>query len=100
LRDVIADSWAAIHAINEPAEPDSPDKPFLFQNGGALVRLAGADAHVHIDALDETAMYGVLARSADWHRVTEEAVIAVPPFRDTARDMLKNRIWRCHRWKR
>src|SRR5581483_6650748 len=41
LRDIIADAWAAIHAINRTAGPDGAEKPFLFQNGGALVRIAG-----------------------------------------------------------
>jgi len=90
LRDVIADAWAAIHAINEPVEPGAIDRPFLFQKGGALVRVAGSGAHVKIEALGDTAMYGVLARSANWHRVTEEAVVAAPPSRDSARDMLVN----------
>ena len=90
LRDVIADAWAAIHAINEPQEPNSPDRPFLFQKGGALVRVAGAGAHARIETLGETAMYGILARSANWQKVTEEAVLAAPPSRDTARDMLVN----------
>jgi hypothetical protein len=70
--------------------PDGAEKPFLFQNGGALVRIAGADAHTRIEALGETAMYGILARSANWHKVTEEAVVAAPPSKDTARDMLVN----------
>ncbi|MBA3973372.1 MAG: hypothetical protein C0504_04030 [Candidatus Solibacter sp.] len=90
LRDVIADAWAAIHATNEPAEPDCTDKPFLFQKGGVLARIAGAGAHARIETLGETAIYGLLARCANWHKVTEEAVIAAPPSRDTARDMLVN----------
>ncbi|MBI4902885.1 MAG: hypothetical protein HY820_04570 [Acidobacteria bacterium] len=90
LRDVIADAWAAIHAINQAEGPDGVERPFLFQNGGALVRIAGAGAHTRIEALGETAMYGILARSADWHNVTQEAVLAAPPSRDTARDMLVN----------
>ena len=90
LRDVIADAWTAIHAINEPAGPDVRDKPFMFQKGGALVRIAGAGAEGRIEALGDTAMYGMLARSANWLRVTEEAVVAAPPSRDTARDMLVN----------
>ena len=90
LRDVITDGWAAIHAINQPAGPDSPDKPFLFQNGGALVRISGTGVQARIEALCDTTMYGVLARSANWLRVTEEAVLAAPPSRDTARDMMVN----------
>jgi hypothetical protein len=90
LRDVIADAWTAIHAINEPAGPDIRDKPFIFQKGGALVRIAGTGVEGRIEALGDTAMYGILARSANWLRVTEEAVLAAPPSRDTARDMMVN----------
>ena len=90
LRDVITDAWTAIHAINEPVGPDITDKPFLFQKGGALVRIAGTGAQGRIEALGDTAMYGILARSANWLRVTEEAVLAAPPSRDTARDMMVN----------
>ncbi len=90
LRDVIADAWAAIHAINQAEGPDGGESPSLFQNGGALVRIAGTGTHTRIEALGETAMYGILARSANWHNVTHEAVLAAPPSRDTARDMLVN----------
>jgi hypothetical protein len=90
LRDIIADAWTAIHTINDAKGPDGTEQPFLFQNGGALVRIAGADAHTRIEALGDTAMYGILARSANWQNVTEEAVTAAPPSRDTARDMLVN----------
>lgn len=90
LRDIIADGWAAIHAINEPSGPDSIDKPFLFQKGGTLMRIAGSGANARIEPLCETAVYGMLARSANWHKVTEEAVLAALPSRETARDMLVN----------
>ena len=90
LRDIIADAWTAIHTINDAKGPDGTEQPFLFQNGGALVRIAGTGVHTRIEALGETAMYGILARSANWHNVTEEAVTATPPSRDTARDMLVN----------
>ena len=90
LRDIIADAWTAIHTINDAKEPDGAEQPFLFQNGGALVRIAGTGAHTRIEALGDTAVYGILARSANWHNVTEEAVTAAPPSRDTARDMLVN----------
>ncbi|MBS1853912.1 MAG: hypothetical protein JST11_00990 [Acidobacteria bacterium] len=89
LRDVIADSWAAIHAINEPAPGDTA-RPFLFQKAGTLMRIAGEGANARIEPHCETSVYGILARSANWHKVTEAAVLAAPPSRDTARDMLVN----------
>ncbi len=90
LRDIIADAWIAIHTINDAKAQDGTEQPFLFQNGGALVRIAGTEVHTRIEALGDTAMYGILARSANWQNVTEEAVTAAPPSRDTARDMLVN----------
>ena len=54
------------------------------------MRIAGEGANAKIEPLGETAVYGMLARSANWHKVTEEAVLAAPPSRDTARDMLVN----------
>ncbi len=89
LRDVIADSWAAIHAINEPAPGDTA-KPFLFQKAGTLMRIAGEGSSARIEPHCETSVYGILARSANWHKVTEAAALAAPPSRDTARDMLVN----------
>jgi DNA primase len=89
LRDVIADAWVAVHALN-----DSPDgasgRPFVFQKGGTLVRIAGEGGSSRIEPLCETAVYGMLARCANWHKVTEEAVLAAPPSKDAARDMLVN----------
>jgi hypothetical protein len=64
------------------------------------VRILGEGANAKIEALGETAVYGILARSANWHKVTEDAVLAAPPSRDTARDMLVNRISSCRRWSR
>ena len=80
------------HSCDQRAakEPDSTDSRSFSRNGGALVRIAGTGVHTRIEALGDTAMYGILARSANWHNVTEEAVLAAPPSRDTARDMLVN----------
>jgi len=80
LRDVVADVWRAVHAANRP--------PTLFVRSGALVRLQHADDGCRIEATDEAAIYGFLARSADWVKVTDTGVTSVSPVRDVARDML------------
>jgi len=80
LRDVVADSWSAVHAANRP--------PTLFVRSGALARLQHADDGCRIEATDEAAIYGFLARSADWVKVTDTGVTSVSPVRDVARDML------------
>jgi len=80
LRDIIADAWQAVHAANRP--------PVLFRRAGSLARLILGDGDPHIALADEAAVYGLLARSADWVRVTDDAVVSVSPVRDVARDLL------------
>lgn len=53
LRDIIADAWTALHTINDAKGPDGTERPFLFQNGGALVRIAGTGAQTRIEALGD-----------------------------------------------
>ena len=38
--------------------------------------------------MDEDAVFGLLARTADWHRTLDDAVVETSPPRDAARDML------------
>jgi predicted 3-demethylubiquinone-9 3-methyltransferase (glyoxalase superfamily) len=90
LLAVIADAWSAVHAANQIDPPPSTGKPFLFQCGGALVRIAEADDGPTIDHMNETSMYGVLARSANWNRIVGDLVVATSPSKDAARDMLVN----------
>jgi len=80
LRDIIADGWQAVHAANRP--------PVLFRRADSLARLVLGDGDPHIALADEAAVYGLLARAADWVKVTDDAVVSVSPVRDVARDML------------
>jgi hypothetical protein len=81
LRDVIADAWPALHAANQP--------PRLFQRAGSLVHLRHVErAAPYIEHLDEASIYGLLARAADWARMTEKGWVSVNPSREVARDML------------
>jgi hypothetical protein len=82
LREVLADSWKAVHATNT--------RPSLFDRASVLVRLARSEDGPRIDIVEETAMYGHLVRIANWVRVTPEAVLDATPPRDVARDMLVN----------
>jgi DNA primase len=90
LQDVIADSWSAIHAANQIEPPPSTGKPFLFQRGGALVRIAEASDSPTIEHMNETSMYGVLARTANWNRAIGDLVLDTSPSKDVARDLLVN----------
>ncbi|MFB3882441.1 MAG: hypothetical protein ACE149_14335 [Armatimonadota bacterium] len=80
LRDVVADAWQSVHAANSP--------PTLFRRSDSLARLMHGDGEPHLLLADEPAIYGLLARAADWVRVSDDAVVSVHPVREVARDML------------
>lgn len=80
LRDLVQEGWAAIH--------DSNSGPEVFQRTGSLVRLVPSGDGPRIDLLNQDAVYGRLARSATWWRVSEEGPVDTHPPRDVARDML------------
>ena len=83
LRDIITD---ARHVVNHT----NGMQPFLFNRSGRPVRLVTIDGTPHIDYLDETAMYGVLVRIADWVRRTDEGSFDVTPPHDVSRDLVAN----------
>lgn len=80
LRDIIVDAWKAVHAANRP--------PALFVRSGALARLQHGNEGPRIGTADEAAVFGFLARWADWVKVTDNGVTSVSPVRDVARDIL------------
>ena len=88
LRDIIADAWTAIHAKNDPALHAEGRYPFLFLRSGALVRLSSGEHGQEIEPMQEHAVFGLLARVADWVRETDESCIDTSPVKDVARDML------------
>lgn len=88
LRDIIADAWDAVHAKNDPAVSSGGRHPFLFLRSGGLVRLSSGEHGQEIEPMEESSVFGMLARVADWMRVTDEACIDTSPVKDVARDML------------
>ena len=88
LREIVSDSWAAVHHANEHGASICPHTPFLFHRAGKLVRLAAGESGPEIDEMDEDAVFGLLARTADWHKSGEESITETSPPRDAARDML------------
>ena len=88
LREIVSDAWAAVHRANEHGASIYPHTPFLFHRAGKLVRLVVGESGPEIDDMDEDAVFGLLARTADWHRSGEESVVETSPPRDAARDML------------
>ncbi|MCC6363126.1 MAG: hypothetical protein IT165_06345 [Bryobacterales bacterium] len=88
LREIVSDGWAAVHQANEHGADICPHTPFLFHRAGRLVRLVVGEAGPEIDEMDEDAVFGLLARTADWHRAGEDSIVETSPPRDAARDML------------
>ena len=88
LREIVSDGWSAIHRANEHGCGIYPHTPFLFHRAGCLVRLVIGEFGPEIDEMDEDAVFGLLARTADWHRETEDTDVETSPPRDAARDML------------
>lgn len=94
MREVTADAIAALEAANEP--------PFLFQRGGALVRVrmvpvnnsrGPEDLRPKIEILGTKAMRGILARVADWYVVTKTGEAPVPPPETYVDDLLNLPHW-------
>ena len=88
LREIVSDAWLTIHRANQHGGTIYPHTPFLFHRAGHLVRLVIGEFGPEIDEMDEDAVFGLLARTADWHRATEDAAVETSPPRDAARDML------------
>ena len=88
LREIVSDAWGAIHHANQHGCQIYPHTPFLFHRAGRLVRLVMGEFGPEIEEMDEDAVFGLPARTADWHRATEEADVETSPPRDAARDML------------
>ena len=88
LRDIIADAWAAVHAKNNPLLLAQGRRPLVFLRSGGLVRLASGEYGQEIEPMQEHAVFGMLARVADWVRVNDEACTDTSPVKDVARDML------------
>ena len=88
LREIVSDAWGAIHNANQPGGAVYPHAPFLFQRAGQLVRLAIGEFGPSIDEMNEDAVYGLLARTADWFKALEDANVETSPSRDAAKDMI------------
>ncbi|PID38734.1 MAG: hypothetical protein CSB49_04010 [Proteobacteria bacterium] len=85
---VAANTTRVEAGANEP--PGGDDPPLLFRRGGAVVRLKTDDeAAVELAQWGETAMFGLLARDADWVTVDEEGAFhpTFPP-KDVSRDLV------------
>jgi hypothetical protein len=88
LRDVVADSWGAVHRANQPGAAIFRNTPYVFRRGEHLVYLADRDPAIEIEQMSEAAVFGLIARVADWYRATDETSVDTIPLKEAARDML------------
>ncbi len=82
LRDTVREAWDAVHAANQ-----GPD---VCQRMGTLVRVVVTEDSARLDLMSEDAVYGRLARVADWLKIVKEDLVGSHPDRDTAKDMIIN----------
>ena len=88
LRDVVAESWTAVHRANQPGAAIFRNTPYVFRRGEHPVYLADRDTTIEIEQMGEAAVFGLLTRVADWYRATEKANVDALPLKEAARDML------------
>jgi DNA primase len=90
LRDVLEDTWRAIARINGDLSEFDKLPFFLFQRQGALVRLVanGSDGGLEIEMAQDSSVFALLVHTANWIKLTEEAVLHVHPPHDLARVMM------------
>ena len=88
LRDVVAESWSAVHRANQSGAAVFRNTPYVFRRGEHLVFLADRDPAIEIEQMSEAAVFGLIARVADWYRATDETSVDTIPLKEAARDML------------
>lgn len=88
LDAVCADAVDALMAWNETPDPAGAPRPYAYTRSSQLVRLVRRHDGLAIEAMNENAVFGLLARAADWIKFTSEGRVPCAPVRDVARDML------------
>lgn len=81
IRDIIWDAMQVVKAANARS-------PFLFRRAGRPVRLLQTSGCPQMDFVEDTAMYGILARTASWVKRTDDGDFDVPPPHDVAKDLV------------
>jgi hypothetical protein len=84
LRDIVAEAWMAVHRANQQHAAVFPTFPYVFRRGPHMVYLADRNPSREIEEMGEAAVYGVVARAADWIEGAENVI----PMKEVARDML------------
>ncbi|HPS02826.1 MAG TPA: hypothetical protein PLA90_14905, partial [Candidatus Sumerlaeota bacterium] len=88
LEAICRDAVEAIVIWNQADDGSGIPPPYLFSRSGQLVRIVKKSSGPAIEALNENAVYGLLARAANWVKLTNEGRVPCSPVRDAARDML------------
>lgn len=85
FREVIADSWTAIHLFNQTSKR-------IFRRENTLVQIGLDQGTLSIKPFKMDEIYGVLLRIADWVRTCQSSGRMSParPPKDCARDLLVN----------
>jgi hypothetical protein len=87
LSDITSEVLSVLYAANK-------NKPTVFQRGNMLVRILEDQGMAYIDALDEHALRGILARVARFYKPgAGGALIDVPPPLVIVRDILSLKDW-------
>lgn len=88
LTDVVNETWEAILAANRP--------PTVFQKSGVLVRLKRAEDQARafsppqIVALNQRAVFGLMARVATWYHMEADGFHDSSPSVDASYDLIEN----------
>jgi len=80
LRDIVRDARQAIEQANT--------RPYLFRRAGQLVMIRYTDLGPEVKDMDETEIYGFMARVANWKKVIKGKLFDSSPPKDAARDIL------------
>jgi hypothetical protein len=81
LDQIVADAWHAVHEANGGS-------PRVFRRSMSVVRLITEGEFTRMEDMNEPAVYGLLARVANWIRESKESFQFTFPSHDAARDML------------
>jgi hypothetical protein len=86
LRDLTSEAMDALLLNNNP--------PTLFQRGGALTRIRHSEQGApFLELLTESALRGMMTRTANWRRLTRSGPVPVDPPINVVRDVLALPGW-------
>jgi len=88
MRYVVGDTWKAVRKKNEYRQSVEGKLPIVFRRSHSLVRIQKNSDGLCIVPMDESAVLGLMARSADWVQIYKDGIVNVSPVRNVAKDMI------------